>query len=667
MRRLWIEQASDIAKEYYLSLTFDRGAKKALYMFTTQGGVDIEQVAEESPEALVRLHVDPLEGFHPWQARRLVYGGGVTDPSEQKQIAAIVGKLHEAFVRFDAMLCEINPLIVTPDGEVKALDSKFTVDDNALYRHPDIGEMRDLDAADPLEALAREKHVTYVKLDGEVGVLGNGAGLSMSTVDVVTFAGGRPANFCDLGGGGDAQGVVDALSVITKDPQVKAIFFNIFGGITRCDEVARGILQALERDVARAADRRPARRDERGGGPAHPRRGGAREPPRLADDARGRAARGGAGGVTSDLWSERAQAYVDSDAHREGADLDLLVEWAAGARTALDVATGGGHVARRLREAGIEVVTCDPAPGMRPDVICRAESLPFAGGAFDVVACRTAAHHFADVRPRSRRWRASAATACSSSTRPSWATTRRRRRRCATPRMSATTPRPSGAAFVEGAGLRIDDVRHFEHSFDFAAWLARTGCEGEEAEPAERLLGDRVADGRLTLAKLAILAEGRLMAIFVDAETRLVVQGLTGSEGRFHGLRNRAYGTTLVAGVTPGQGRPGRRGRAGPRHGRGGSARARRQHVDGLRPGAVRRRRRLRGRRRRHRDGDRDHRGRPGPRHAADPLLHPGARRPDARPELPRRALPGQGERRDHPRRDLHARATSASSRARGR
>ena len=143
------------------------------------------------------------------------------------------------------MLCEINPLIVTPEGEVKALDSKFTVDDNALFRHPDVAEMRDLEAADPLEALAREKHVTYVKLDGDVGVLGNGAGLTMSTVDVVTFAGGRPANFCDLGGGGDAQGVVDALSVITQDPQVKAIFFNIFGGITRCDEVARGILQAL--------------------------------------------------------------------------------------------------------------------------------------------------------------------------------------------------------------------------------------------------------------------------------------------------------------------------------------------------------------------------------------------------------------------------------------
>ena len=245
VRKLWIERASEIAKEYYLSLTFDRSAKRPLFMFTTQGGVDIEEVAATSPDALVRLHVDPLEGYHPWQARRLVYGAGVEDPSEQKQITAIVGKLYDAFVRCDAMLCEINPLIVTPQGEVRALDSKLTVDDNALFRHADIAEMRDTAAADPLEALAREKSVTYVKLDGEVGVLGNGAGLTMSTVDVVTFAGGRPANFCDLGGGGDAQGVVDALSVIVRDTQVKAIFFNIFGGITRCDEVARGILQAL--------------------------------------------------------------------------------------------------------------------------------------------------------------------------------------------------------------------------------------------------------------------------------------------------------------------------------------------------------------------------------------------------------------------------------------
>ena len=244
--KVWIEQASDIAREYYLSLTFDRSAKQPLFMFTTQGGMDIEEVAATNPGALVKLHVDPLEGCHPWHARRLVYAAGVEDPGEQKQIAAIVLKLYDAFVGADAMLCEINPLIVTPEGEVRALDSKFTVDDNALYRNADIAEMRDVAGTDPLEVLAREKGVTYVKLDGEVGVLGNGAGLTMSTVDVVTFAGGRPANFCDLGGGGDAQGVVDALEVITRDEQVRSIFFNIFGGITRCDEVARGILQAVE-------------------------------------------------------------------------------------------------------------------------------------------------------------------------------------------------------------------------------------------------------------------------------------------------------------------------------------------------------------------------------------------------------------------------------------
>jgi succinyl-CoA synthetase beta subunit len=246
VRRLWVEQASDIAKECYLSITFDRGTKQPLYMLTTEGGIEIEQVAEENPDALARLHVDPLEGFQSYQARRLIYGAGIDDPSEQKQILAIIENLYRCFVESDAMLCEINPLIVTPEGEVRALDSKFTVDDSALFRHPDIAEMRDVEAAEPQERLAREKGVTYVKLDGEVGILGNGAGLSMSTVDVVVVAGGRPANFCDLGGGGDAQGVVAALEVITSDEQVRSIFFNIFGGITRGDEVARGILTALE-------------------------------------------------------------------------------------------------------------------------------------------------------------------------------------------------------------------------------------------------------------------------------------------------------------------------------------------------------------------------------------------------------------------------------------
>jgi succinyl-CoA synthetase beta subunit len=245
VRKLWIEQASDIAKEYYFSVTFDRGAKQPLFMLTTEGGIDIEEVAATKPDALARLHIDPLQGFQPWQARRLIYGAGIDDPSEQKQVLAIVGKVYDCFTACDAMLCEVNPLIVTPAGEVKALDSKFTVDENALYKHPEIAEMRDPEAYPPEERAAREKGVTYVKLDGEVGIAGNGAGLVMSTLDVIALVGGRPANFCDLGGGGGAEGVVDALEVITADPQVRSILFNIFGGITRCDEVARGILQAL--------------------------------------------------------------------------------------------------------------------------------------------------------------------------------------------------------------------------------------------------------------------------------------------------------------------------------------------------------------------------------------------------------------------------------------
>jgi succinyl-CoA synthetase beta subunit len=245
VRRVWIERASDIANEYYLSVTFDRGEKKPLLMLTTEGGIDIEEVAAKTPEALARLHVEPLVGFQPYQGRWLCFTAGLADPGEQKQVLAIVERLYAAFVECDAMLCEINPLIVTPDGEVRALDSKFTVDDNALYRHPDLAELRDLEAYPPEERAAREKGVTYVKLDGEVGILGNGAGLVMSTLDVIAQAGGRPANFCDLGGGGDAQGVVDALEIISADPQVRSILFNVFGGITRCDEVARGILSAL--------------------------------------------------------------------------------------------------------------------------------------------------------------------------------------------------------------------------------------------------------------------------------------------------------------------------------------------------------------------------------------------------------------------------------------
>jgi succinyl-CoA synthetase beta subunit len=246
VHRVWVERSSEIATEYYFSITFDRGTKRPLFMLTTEGGVDIEEVAARTPERLARLHVDPLVGFQPFHARRLCFDAGL--PQEHmRQAGDIMAAAYRAFVETDAMLVEINPLIVTPDGELRALDSKYTVDDNALFRHPDIAEMRDLDALPPEERMARERGVTYVKLAGDVGILGNGAGLVMSTLDVVAGAGGKPANFLDVGGGAQADEIVTAMEVLLSDPDVRAVLFNVFGGITRCDEVARGILAALER------------------------------------------------------------------------------------------------------------------------------------------------------------------------------------------------------------------------------------------------------------------------------------------------------------------------------------------------------------------------------------------------------------------------------------
>ncbi len=239
VRRLWVERAAAIERELYLSVTLDRGAKRPLLLFAAEGGVEVEQLAAERPEALVRVHVDPLARYDEGAGRRLV--------GDDPRLLDVVGRLYRCFVENDATLCEINPLAVTRDGAVLALDAKVTIDDAALFRHPELAGWRDTSASDPLEALAREKGVTYVKLDGSVGILANGAGLSMATVDVVGVAGGRPANFCDLGGGGSAQGVVDALEVVARAPQVRSVLFNIFGGITRCDEVARGILAALDR------------------------------------------------------------------------------------------------------------------------------------------------------------------------------------------------------------------------------------------------------------------------------------------------------------------------------------------------------------------------------------------------------------------------------------
>ena len=211
-------------------------------MLSAAGGVEIETVPEEQ---IARLHVDPLVGFQDFHGRRLAFESGI-DADVVRPVGAMLAKLYNAFVQTDAMLVEVNPLIVTGDRKVTALDAKVTVDDNALPRRPEIAEMRNPSAEDPQEQMAKERGVTYVKLDGEIGILGNGAGLVMSTLDVVAQAGGRPANFLDVGGGAEASEIVAALEVLLSDDKVKAVLFNIFGGITRCDEVANGILQALD-------------------------------------------------------------------------------------------------------------------------------------------------------------------------------------------------------------------------------------------------------------------------------------------------------------------------------------------------------------------------------------------------------------------------------------
>ena len=208
--------------------------------------------------------------------------------------------------------------------------------------------------------------------------------------------------------------------------------------------------------------------------------------------------------MSNDVWSERAAAYVESDAHREGADLEQLVAWARGARTALDVATGGGHVARRLREEGLEVVTCDPAPGMRPDVLCRAESLPFADGAFELVACRTAAHHFEDVAAAIGEMARVAGDRVLIVDTLFMDDAAEEAERLRDPSHVRNYGESEWRGLVEGAGLELEDVRFFPHTIDFAAWLARTGCEGEDAVRVQALFGDRVAGGRLTLDKIAL-------------------------------------------------------------------------------------------------------------------------------------------------------------------
>jgi succinyl-CoA synthetase beta subunit len=245
VRTLWIEHASDIASEYYASVLLDRSAKRPLVMFSVEGGVDIEQVAEESPEKLIRHHVDPLVGLSREEALKIASEAGV-DTDVVEGVADALVALYEVWTAEDATLAEINPLIVTPEREVKALDAKVSLDGNALYRHPENQALSDTENEDPIERRAKEEGVQYVKLDGDIGILGNGAGLVMSTLDVVAQAGGSPANFLDAGGGSDAEKIKQAVGLILANDAVKAVLFNIFGGITRGDEVARGLIAAFE-------------------------------------------------------------------------------------------------------------------------------------------------------------------------------------------------------------------------------------------------------------------------------------------------------------------------------------------------------------------------------------------------------------------------------------
>src|SRR5580693_8711856 len=245
VRKLWIEHASDIASEYYASVLLDRSAKQPLVMFSTEGGVDIEEVAEKTPEKLIRHHVDVLAGLSREEALEIATEGGA-DEDVVGGVADALVALYEVWLQEDATLAEINPLIVTPEREVKALDAKVSLDGNALYRHPENQGLSDSENEDPIERRAKEQGVQYVALDGDIGILGNGAGLVMSTLDVVAQAGGKPANFLDAGGGSDAAKIKQAVELILANDAVKAVLVNIFAGITRCDLVAMGLIAAFQ-------------------------------------------------------------------------------------------------------------------------------------------------------------------------------------------------------------------------------------------------------------------------------------------------------------------------------------------------------------------------------------------------------------------------------------
>lgn len=255
VRKVMVAQGADIAEEYYFSIVLDRTKRRYLAMLSKEGGVEIEQLAQERPHVLIRRSFSPLDGMTDTLARDMAYEAGF-DEADIPQLVPVFKKLYEVYVEEDASLVEVNPLVKTNDGKILALDGKVTLDENASFRHPDHAELQDHSATDPLELKAQKMGLNYVKLDGNVGIIGNGAGLVMSTLDVVAYAGhklaegdddaAKPANFLDIGGGANAEVMANGLEVILGDPQVKSVFVNVFGGITACDEVAKGIVQAFK-------------------------------------------------------------------------------------------------------------------------------------------------------------------------------------------------------------------------------------------------------------------------------------------------------------------------------------------------------------------------------------------------------------------------------------
>jgi len=245
VKRVYIEEGCDIARELYLSLLVDRATSRVIFMASTEGGMDIEEVAESTPEKIISFSVDPAAGFQPYHGRRVAFALGL-EGKQVKQCVTLMGQLFKAFVEKDMEMLEINPLIVTDSGDLKVLDAKVSFDGNAMYRHGDIADLRDTTEEDPKELEASKYDLNYIALDGEIGCMVNGAGLAMATMDIIKLYGAEPANFLDVGGGATKEKVTEAFKIITSDPQVKGILVNIFGGIMRCDVIAEGVVAAVK-------------------------------------------------------------------------------------------------------------------------------------------------------------------------------------------------------------------------------------------------------------------------------------------------------------------------------------------------------------------------------------------------------------------------------------